>query len=68
MRAHLPELQELVVDWREQAVAEEHCQRSGGNPKGAAAYRHCADDLEEILATIGQVTSAGYLARPTYEE
>ena len=56
MRATSAELRELITDWREQATAEEHCQRSGGNSKGAAAYRHCADDLEEVLKTIEKET------------
>ena len=43
-------LHECIADWREQAAAEENCQRSGGDPKGATAYRHCADDLESTLA------------------
>ena len=49
------DLLEMVVDWREQATAEEHCQRSGGNPKGALAYRNCADDLEELVKTIAEI-------------
>jgi hypothetical protein len=39
-------MRECVSDWRKQALAEE---RSGGTPKGALVYRHCADDLETTL-------------------
>jgi len=49
LEAAVKAARECVTDWREQASAEEHCQRSGGNPKGAFAYRHCADDLEQSL-------------------
>lgn len=42
-------VRECIADWREQAAAEEHCQRTGGNPKGAMAYRRCADELEAAL-------------------
>ena len=42
-------LLDLVAEWRQQASAEEHCQRSGGNLYGARAYRTCADELEALL-------------------
>ena len=45
-------IREIVQDWREQASSEEHCQRSGGNPKGAVAYRFCADDLEAMIGEL----------------
>jgi hypothetical protein len=49
-------MEECVVDWREQASAEEHSQRGAGNEammacneRGAKTYRYCADDLEACL-------------------
>lgn len=42
-------LRDEIKGWREQAAAEEHCQRTGGNPQGATAYRACADSLEGTL-------------------